>query len=85
MSCPCKNCICVVICRTKQFPHLFFECPLIFKFIKEPFQSMERDNGKIGLVYRYLKPTHWHPTECERTGKTIVDNYTGYANCHFLY
>ena len=33
---PCKDCICVPICRGKSFDHLYLKCSLFSEFMDEP-------------------------------------------------
>ena len=85
-NCPCNNCICVPICRLKQYQFLVQECKLVFEYLVNPFAfcEKERPNGKLGLLRKALNPTMWVLTNDENN-KVMVDNYTGYERCHLIY
>jgi len=85
-NCPCNKCICMPICRLKQYPKLV-NCKLVWSYLKNPFNWIgmpERENGKLKLVHKYLEPTRWtlFYDEYERV---MVDNDCGYHDCHFHY
>lgn len=85
-KCPCKNCICVPICRLKQYQHLVIECNIVFRYLKSPFGfgKLPRANGKLNLIKQSLNPTMW-TLFYDEYDRAMVDNYTGYAQCHFHY
>jgi hypothetical protein len=85
-NCPCKDCICVPVCRHKQYSALIFGCTLLQKYLRNGFMFGEpsRPNGKLKLVQKSLQPSAWILIYDEY-GRAMVDNDTGYGNCHFHY
>jgi len=59
MSCPCKDCICVPICRHKKHYVLFDQCVLLKDYIQEFYEPEKRDPNKIFELRDILKPTLW--------------------------
>ena len=63
---PCKDCICVPICKHKNYTQLIGECDLIFDLLYKRAE-MSRQGGyrqrsfKVNIlkVEEYLKPTTW--------------------------
>ena len=84
--CPCKNCICVAVCAHKQYSALIFDCILIQEYLRNAFMYSEpsRTNGRLALVHKALNPTYWYLIYDE-FDRAMVNNYTGYENCHFIY
>jgi hypothetical protein len=84
-NCPCNKCICVPICKNKQYPSLMVSCKLIRNYLNPFFSSNpERLNGRLKLIQKALKPTMWILIY-DKHGRVMVDNYTGYKQCHFYY
>lgn len=86
-NCPCNDCICLAICRPKQYPELVRECSLIVKYLTNPFdykESVPRKTGRLKIIQKSLKPTMW-TLIADPHGKVMVDNNTGYKECHFYY
>lgn len=84
--CPCNNCICVPICKEKQYQFLVQECELIWNYLIHPLtiHAHDRKNGRLKLTHKALQPTQWQLFYDEHE-RVMVDNYTGYAQCHFYY
>jgi len=58
-KCPCENCVCVAICKTKNFQDLVIDCQLIDNFTEDP--TPERMRRRVVEVYDSLKPSGWKP------------------------
>ena len=56
LKCPCKDCICIPVCRHKSYNVLFMDCELLNDY--EPsYKSMyARDENRITIVLEILKP-----------------------------
>ena len=77
-KCPCKDCICVPVCKHKVYNILLSGCHLIKKklYFKGPLSDKirrRRFTKAVVNVEKYLKPVLWHVT--------IEDN--GYAHVIF--
>jgi len=85
-TCPCNKCICVPICRLKQYQFLVQECSLIWKYLVTPFgfSQEQRSNGKLALLHKSLTPIMWS-LFYDEYDRAVVDSYTGYEQCHFHY
>ena len=64
MKCPCKNCICVPMCRHKSYFDLL-ECPLLFPmYHNDSMSSMNLLDAphmeQKRVLIKYLKPTLWN-------------------------
>ncbi len=70
---PCKNCICVPICRHKPYRQLYAECPLVMKFILNYLTKKKGDDRPMlyGSLYAALKPTQWTTTYND---EAVTDN-----------
>jgi len=76
-NCPCKDCLCVSICRQKMYNDLIASCKLIRKYLytKEAEEEIslsklvkvssrvEKFDPRIKEVQDYIKSTEWcyHP------------------------
>lgn len=58
MICPCKNCICVPICRHKKFG-LLFDCELLRLYEPNSSDPYLRDVPSMFALQYTLKPTRW--------------------------
>lgn len=56
-DCPCYNCICVPICRHKDYYKLGQECKLVMEYVKHMDGDHHRYRCKVIEVI--LKPTVW--------------------------
>ena len=83
--CPCKNCICVAICQAKNYSNLVMDCKLVFDYLSgKPFCSTKRKTGRLGLLYKTLKPIYWSLFS-DNNGCAYVDNNMQHRDCHFYY
>jgi hypothetical protein len=62
---PCAECICMPICRYKQYRNLISECSDIMEilYINNNIDSLFRSsqfNKMIVDIEHYLKPTRWY-------------------------
>ncbi len=64
IKCPCEGCLCVPICRHKNYYSLFHECYLLSTYVQNPYVWKicinELKNSK-----KILQPTCW--TICANT------------------
>ena len=58
-TCPCEECICLVICKHKQFHKLFRECSTLYNYEPQSDLVKLRNKHRLFLVQRILKPTIW--------------------------
>lgn len=71
---PCISCVCMAICRIKDFADLYFNCKLVQDYFHKGME--EGDPGALGLgatsgkcipnyqdVCKVLKPTEWYVDE----------------------
>lgn len=56
MKCPCKDCLCVPICRHKKYIQLI-KCSILKKFILYP--SKLTPINKIKILISIIEPTRW--------------------------
>ena len=42
MKCPCKDCICMAVCKAKTISEIILQCELLCEFLKAEFET-----GKI--------------------------------------
>ena len=61
MKLPCKNCLCVCICRHKSYSDLFNTCCLLDEYVASLKWSHlpEPPYYRMG-IYKILKPTMWN-------------------------
>jgi len=86
-NCPCNKCICVPVCKRKQYQFLVNDCKEIWSYLKNPFDWSvlpSRSNARLKIIHKTLKPTSWS-LFYSTNDKVMVDNYTGYENCHLHY
>lgn len=70
MECPCKDCICIPICRHKKYLRMFGDCIDLRKY--EPSYNMldDLDYTKILAVQDILNPTVWGYGKWDKNGET---------------
>jgi hypothetical protein len=61
---PCKNCICIPVCRLKDYYHLHHECSIIFRklYLIDGFNRKVRKSTyglTVRLVEKYIRPLYW--------------------------
>lgn len=59
MKCPCENCICMPICKNKNFNKLFEDCYLLEEFIPNYDNMRLREIDKMDELVKTLNPTGW--------------------------
>ena len=59
MICPCKNCICLPICKHKEYYILFTDCSLLREYILNPLIVVNKHKEHTSQLYKILNPTHW--------------------------
>jgi len=69
--CPCVNCICLVVCRHKDYYILRQECELVMLYTQTNILSQHRARCKV--LEMVLKPTVW-----QLGGKHLEGDYSGY-------
>lgn len=63
MKCPCEDCLCVPICRHKNYFSLFNSCRLIDKYVKRSGD----DNSTLKITQNILQSPWWNVS-----GKTNI-------------
>jgi len=68
-KCPCKDCICVPVCRHKTITILFKECATLIDYENINIERLEDDGGRIyiNVIERTLKPSRWTYSSEENT------------------
>lgn len=56
---PCVECICIPICRHKEYSFLFFDCNLIQTYIPHHGNERRRNQARVEQLEEALKPTIW--------------------------
>lgn len=59
LECPCKNCICVPVCRNKGYVKVFIECGLIADYIPNFCNYDKRDQKRLEELRDTLTPNFW--------------------------
>jgi hypothetical protein len=84
-NCPCENCVCVAVCRNKQYTQLIADCILVEEYLVHPLYVFKnRRNGRLKLIQKALDPTFWE-LFYDEYGRAMVDSYTGFKKCHLHY
>lgn len=69
MQCPCENCICIAICKTKEYIQLINQCSLITKYLIDPCNISVRPINRLQKVKELINPTFWdYEIETEQGG-----------------
>ena len=58
MKIPCKNCVCLAVCRHKTYFQLS-RCDLLQQFIESYNRDREYSMKYRRDILKYLKPTRW--------------------------
>jgi len=59
-GCPCKNCICVPICRHKPYSFLIQECDLVYNYLSDSHFISGISAPLRRMVFEsLLQPTTW--------------------------
>ena len=82
---PCKDCICIPICRHKEFYQLLHDCaflPLYDPKIPDPYT---RSVLKLLLLQTVLRPTTWQFTREYHASNIVAGKYrVSSTNNHVL-
>ena len=81
-KCPCKECICLPVCKHKYIGVLFSECQLIEDYIPASSIYLAVNNERLYELEQVLNPEHWQLGEA-MAGEYIVQSkvtgtYNGY-------
>lgn len=59
---PCENCICISICRQKQYTNLVLECSKVWKYIynTDTHYTLTFSRSNANEVREILKTTKWN-------------------------
>jgi hypothetical protein len=67
-NCPCKDCICIPMCKWKKYKSLIEECNILAESLYYEGVLLERNPEFNQLIYKtvkYLKPVMWGITETD--------------------
>ena len=60
IKCPCEDCLCVPICKHKDYSDLFYKCSLIDDYTREkPFKA-KMSSSRLKIVVDILQPSKWN-------------------------
>jgi hypothetical protein len=59
MITPCKDCICIPICRHKRIKHLFDDCSLVKEYEPDWSHKTSRNPYKLYKIQEMINPTKW--------------------------
>jgi hypothetical protein len=66
-ECPCKNCICIPICRHKMYMQLFKDCCLVKKYVPKYdwiYLGRHRDekelDERVKEICLAINPVRWY-------------------------
>lgn len=66
MNCPCENCICVPVCRYKQFADMIRDCTIIMRLLyfddEDTLDGVRSStfNPVVEDMEKILNPTEWN-------------------------
>ena len=78
MKYPCEKCVCIAICRHKEYKPLVENCILIRSALYYEGRRSQRDDRysqfakQITMAEEILKPITWHTATHEDSGRTYV-------------
>ena len=58
-QCPCENCICIAICKTKDYSDLIDQCSLVRKYLIDPRDFIIRPINHLKKVKEIIDPIFW--------------------------
>jgi hypothetical protein len=58
-KCPCINCICVPICKHKEYTDVFEKCSLLLAYEPKYYTLSGRDINRMEQIEQNLKPSLW--------------------------
>jgi len=84
-KCPCKNCICISVCRLKSYNDLVEDCTLLVRYYDEITYETnpsdypvltEKIRNSIILLEKILNPVTWEVNldESDKFSELIVRN-----------
>ncbi len=59
MKCPCEKCICMPICKNKNFEQIFKECSIIDRWFGEWRLIEKRPPERLIELYKILDSNTW--------------------------
>ena len=61
MNCPCKECICIPMCRHMHFIDMRMKCELISEYLFERYTYIKKDDYQLRIesVSGFINPTKW--------------------------
>ena len=59
IDCPCEECITLSVCRYKQYLDMFSDCYLIVDYLHDFNHGALRDEKKLKLLFKTIKPKYW--------------------------
>ena len=64
MKCPCEDCICVPVCRHKNYNAMLSQCSVIMDLLYDQDMIAQeyrqpRFNKNVVKVEKYLRPVRW--------------------------
>ena len=71
MKVPCENCICIPVCKNKQYLHMKDDCEPIKRFLNQGFRS-SKIVYRAELVFEILKPSLWGISDDDKFGHKWV-------------
>lgn len=69
---PCTNCVCVPICRNKDYLQIFRDCTLIEDYIQKPSFYHHRNQRRLEQLFLYLQPVRWELYKDSSNSYSIV-------------
>ena len=73
MKCPCIDCICIAVCRHKEFFDMLNDCHLIvmrlyYTDTDVPGTRSRSFSRTVKEIETYLEPTSWHIKKVDNDG-----------------
>lgn len=59
MNCPCKECICLAVCKHKMYIDLIKECLTVQHFLPDSCDASCRSDEKLKELYDTIQPSKW--------------------------
>lgn len=56
---PCRNCVCIAVCRLKHFIDMRIDCILVTNFLLSNGNKADGYEFRIELIHTILKPVKW--------------------------
>ena len=71
ISCPCKDCICVPICKNKGYMRLFEDC-ILLRIYEPRYYDPPRHLKKIRNIHGAIKSNEWGIMYKEQYSKWFI-------------